>query len=169
MFHRILVALDHSESSRNIFERALILAKTDRSELMLMHVLAPVDDRYPGDTFIGLPESALKVYANRWQEREQAGIEQLQSLEVEATAAGIPTEFTQNVGDPGKLICEVAKTWDADLIVIGRRGLSGLSELFLGSVSNYVLHHAPCDVLTVQFRDRTLSQLKTADTATSST
>jgi nucleotide-binding universal stress UspA family protein len=169
MFHRILVALDNSESSRNIFERALILAKTDRSELMLMHVLAPVDDLYPGDAFIGVPESAFKVYANRWQEREQAGIEKLQSLEVEATAAGIPTEFTQNVGDPSKLICEVAKAWDADLIVIGRRGLSGLSELFLGSVSNYVLHHTPCDVLTVQCRDRTLSQLKTATAATSST
>jgi nucleotide-binding universal stress UspA family protein len=169
MFHKILVAIDNSESSRKIFERALILAKTGRSELMLMHVLAPIDDLYPGAAFIGLPESALKVYANRWQEREQAGIKHLQLLEEEATAARIPTEFTQNVGDPGKLICEVAKAWDADLIAIGRRGLSGLSELFLGSVSNYVLHHASCDVLTVQCRDRTLSQLKTATATTSST
>jgi len=36
------------------------------------------------------------------------------------------------------------------LVVVGRRGHSGLSELFLGSVSNYVLHRAPCSVLTIQ-------------------
>ncbi|PSB56557.1 universal stress protein [Chamaesiphon polymorphus] len=44
-------------------------------------------------------------------------------FESEATAAGISTEFTQHIGDPGKMICEVAKTWNANLIVIGRRGL----------------------------------------------
>ncbi|MEO0350033.1 MAG: universal stress protein, partial [Cyanobacteria bacterium P01_A01_bin.15] len=40
--------------------------------------------------------------------------------------------------------------WNADLIMMGRRGRSGFSELLLGSVSNYVMHHAPCSVLTVQ-------------------
>ncbi|MGQ9872468.1 universal stress protein [Leptodesmis sp.] len=38
----------------------------------------------------------------------------------------------------------------ADLILIGNRGHTGLKELFLGSASNYVLHHAPCSVLTVK-------------------
>ncbi|MCZ8054719.1 MAG: universal stress protein, partial [Microcystis sp. LE19-12.2C] len=49
-----------------------------------------------------------------------------------------------------KTICKVAREENIDLIVIGRRGRSGLGELFLGSVSNYVLHHAPCSVLIVQ-------------------
>jgi nucleotide-binding universal stress UspA family protein len=44
----------------------------------------------------------------------------------------------------------VARTWNADLIVIGRRGLRGLAEMFLGSVSNHVIHHAHCSVLVVQ-------------------
>jgi nucleotide-binding universal stress UspA family protein len=158
MFQKILVAIDDSKSSRIIFEEALMLAKANRSALMLMHVLNQVDDLYPGDTYIGIPESAVHIYANRWKVREQTGINHLQSLEAEATAAGIPTEFTQNVGDPGKSICEVAKTWNATLIAIGRRGLSGLSELFLGSTSNYVLHHAPCDVLIIQSSARTLPQ-----------
>lgn len=48
------------------------------------------------------------------------------------------------------MICDVARSWKADLIVLGRRGYSGVKELFLGSVSNYVLHHTPCSILTVQ-------------------
>jgi nucleotide-binding universal stress UspA family protein len=156
MFQKILVAIDDSELSRTVFDRALMLAKVNQSELMLMHVLTLVDDFYPGDAFIGITESTMRVYAKRLENREQAGLEHLRSLEAAATAAGIPTEFTQNVGDPGKMICEVAKTWNANLVVIGRRGLSGLSELFSGSTSNYVLHHAPCSVLIIQEIAQTL-------------
>ncbi|MGF1673753.1 MAG: universal stress protein, partial [Rivularia sp. (in: cyanobacteria)] len=51
---------------------------------------------------------------------------------------------------PGYMICNVARSREVDLIVVGRHGRTGLSEFFLGSVSNYVLHHAPCSVLTIQ-------------------
>jgi nucleotide-binding universal stress UspA family protein len=74
----------------------------------------------------------------------------LRSRIYEAVAAGVNAESNQVSGDAGKAICEEALVWGADLIVLGRRGRSGLSELFLGSTSNYVLHHAPCSVLTVQ-------------------
>jgi nucleotide-binding universal stress UspA family protein len=49
-----------------------------------------------------------------------------------------------------ELLLLQAQIWHADLIVMGRRGVSGMHELFLGSVSNYVTHHAPCSVLVVQ-------------------
>jgi nucleotide-binding universal stress UspA family protein len=158
MFEKILVAIDDSESSRSIFERALVLAKADRSELMLIHVLTLLDDFYPGEAYFAVTEAALNSYAEKLAQREQAETEKLQRLEVEATAAGVTTEFTQKIGDPGKIICETAKAWNANLIVIGRRGLSGLSELLMGSTSNYVLHHAPCDVLTIQSVARTVPQ-----------
>ena len=61
-------------------------------------------------------------------------------------------DYEQIYGNPAKTICRVAKNNDIDLIVIGRRGRSGISELMMGSVSNYVLHHAPCSVLIVQPR-----------------
>lgn len=150
MFDKILVALEAPESNRAIFELALSLAKANQSTLMLVHVLTIVDEFYPGDAFVGISASAMEVYAKHLDNRKQAGIEQLRDLATAASATGVSTEFTQTIGEPGRLICEVAQSWNADLIVIGRRGLSGLRELLLGSTSNYVLHNAGCNVLIVQ-------------------
>ncbi|MEL7079709.1 MAG: universal stress protein, partial [Cyanobacteria bacterium J06582_2] len=62
----------------------------------------------------------------------------------------IHSEFIQLSGNPGRSICELANTWSADLILVGSRGLKGIKEMFLGSVSNYVTHHAPCSVLIIR-------------------
>ena len=94
-----------------------------------------------------------EVVSLKQQETEKVRqhIEQwLRSCCHEAMARGISTEFDLKIGDAGSAICDLAKGWEADLIVIGRRGRTGLSELLLGSVSNYVLHHAPCSVLVIQ-------------------
>ncbi len=48
-----------------------------------------------------------------------------------------------------QVICSLARTWNADLVVVGRRGLSRVNELLRNSVSNYILHHAACPVLVV--------------------
>lgn len=150
MFQKVLVAIDDSESSQIVFEQALALAKTNQSKLMLLHVLVPTDEMYAGSPYIGTPSSVMDAYLERCHQREQEGIEKLRKLELAASAVGVSTESKYNIGDPGRLICALAKAWNADLILIGRRGLSGLSELFMGSVSNYVSHHAPCHVLTIQ-------------------
>jgi nucleotide-binding universal stress UspA family protein len=147
MFEKILVAIDGTESSQTIFEQALELAVANQSALMLLRVLEPFDDSYIGAAHAGLAYSTFKVYMDQLKAREQIGVELLRSLEEQGTARGISTEFTQSVGDPGKLICGLAQSWEADLIMVGRRGLGGVSEFFMGSVSNYVLHHADCDVL----------------------
>jgi nucleotide-binding universal stress UspA family protein len=54
------------------------------------------------------------------------------------------------VGDPGGAICTVARDIDADVIVLGSRGRGVVKRVLLGSVSEYVLHHAPCPVLVVR-------------------
>ncbi len=62
-----------------------------------------------------------------------------------------PTEAEPRLlhGDPGRAICRCADEVDADVIVIGTRGLGGLKRAVLGSVSDHVVRHAPCAVLTV--------------------
>ena len=157
MFHKILVAIDGSDVSLQAFEQAVALAAATEAQLMLLHVLSPFDEAYPSPVFPsldgiypGIHTEAVKVYMQQWQSYESQGLEWLRSQAAIAIAAGIKTKFSQNVGNPGRTICEVAQTWEADLIIMGRRGRSGLSELLMGSVSNYVLHHVVCSVLTVQ-------------------
>jgi nucleotide-binding universal stress UspA family protein len=157
MFRKILVALDRSHISRHVFEQAIAFAKATKANLMLLHVLSHGEEGCPElptyPYFSYYPQAGdqlLEVYLEEWEKYSKRGLEFLRSLHLEAIAAGVNADFTQIAGDPGLIICDLAQTWEADLILMGRRGHSGLNELFLGSVSNYVLHHAPCSVLTLQ-------------------
>ncbi len=156
MFKKILVAVDLSPASERLFGVAQSLAKTYGSSLLAVHVLSPEEDGSPSATdFINvgyqpmLNEALVDAYQTQWSDFEERGWRFLQSLEAQAAGNGLVIETYQYMGKPGPKICEVAETWGADLVVIGRRGRRGLTELLLGSVSNYVLHHASCSVFIV--------------------
>jgi nucleotide-binding universal stress UspA family protein len=166
LFQKILVALDHSEVSQQVFEQALALAQAINAALMLVHVLSPFDQGYPSPIYPGaysiyptLSAEIVKEYMREWEKSQEKGLEFLRSLTAQATAAGVQTEFTQGLTNPSRTICELAQTWGADLIVIGRRGRTGVREMVMGSVSNYVLHHAPCSVLTLQGKTKVSHQV----------
>ena len=156
MFNKILVAIDHSTISRKVFEEGLFFAQSTGASLMLLHVLSPEEENYLSPFIYSdlkynpNVEPILEDYREQWQKFEQQGRELLQSFTDEATKAGVKTEFSQTKGYPGRKICELAQTWSAELILVGSRGLTGLKEIFLGSISNYVTHHAPCSVLIVR-------------------
>ncbi|WP_414582789.1 universal stress protein [Scytonema sp. PCC 10023] len=157
MFQKILVALDNSEIGEHVFNEAISLAKAVDANVMLLHVLSPFDGGYlnpvllqPNGVYPTLHTEAVNKYMQQWEQLKQEKLDMLLSFAEKAKQAGIITEFSENLGDPGRAICEVARSWQADLIIVGRRGRKGLSEFFLGSVSNYVLHNASCSVLTVQ-------------------
>ena len=91
----------------------------------------------------------MRTYQKRWEEAESQGLEMLKRFAEEAELVSVSAEFSQNIGRAERVICTIAKDWQADLIVIRQPIHSKLDELFVGSVSNYVLHHAPCSILTV--------------------
>lgn len=156
MLEKILVALDRSDTCQHVLDEALALAKSTHASLMLFHVLSSVDRAYPypmyhsADAYPGLYQETIQMYSEQLRRFEQEGIAFLRSLTQQATALDISAECSQSPGDPGRMICETAKNWKADAILMGRRGRSGLREMLLGSVSSYVLHHAPCSVMMIQ-------------------
>lgn len=163
MLKKILVALDRSEIGQQVFQQALVLAKATQAKLLLLHVLSPEEEGSPHipmvsnyDYYPGLSGQSFEIYQKQWDNFKAESVEMLQNLSAKANTEGVSTEFSQTLGNPGRTICKFATNWDADLIIMGHRGLSGLKELFLGSVSNYVLHHAPCSVHIV----RNLGKLK---------
>ena len=152
IYRKILAALDRSPQTAKVFEQALEIAKQEKAFLMLFHCL-PIEMKGTGlYSDIYAPE-AMNFY-NQMQtqlnkDKEEAK-EMLASYCQTAIAQGVPTEWDCKVGDAGSAIRDFAQAWDADLVVIGRRGRQGLAEVFLGSVSNYIVHHMSCSVLVVQ-------------------
>jgi nucleotide-binding universal stress UspA family protein len=63
---------------------------------------------------------------------------------------GVELETYAREGDPAEVIIQVANEQQADLIVVGSRGLTGIQRFLLGSVSSKVSHHAPCSVMIVR-------------------
>lgn len=155
-FTKIFAAIDYSPLGQVVFERALSLAKTDGAELMLFHCLTadavtpPV--MLPGE--LGLsPHLVTQAYQSHqsFLEQQTRQIQQLlMSYAQLAHRDGVKAQFQYRCIDPGRGVCQAAQRWGADLVVVGRRGRRGLTEAILGSVSNYVLHHAGCSVLVIQ-------------------
>lgn len=147
MVRKILVPVHKLDAiGLHIFHEALDLAKSTGASLKLLHVISVDDESSPSIiNLLNTPDNK-----KRWEEFEKPGLDMLHSLTAEATAAGVECESVQTLGRPTHVICDAAKACGADVIMIGRRGISGLSEILLGSVSNYVAHYAPCSVIVVQ-------------------
>jgi nucleotide-binding universal stress UspA family protein len=155
-FQKILAAIDESPLSQKVFLQAIDLAKQNQAELRLFHALtqdvmaAPL----PLSADIGLSQQLIgQAYQTRSHHMEQQGKQIHTLLQCHCQTAheqGITAEFDCQIQEPGTGLCQIAKQWNADLIILGRRGRTGLAEVLLGSVSNYVLHNAPCAVLIIQ-------------------
>lgn len=154
MYRKILVALDRSDLADIVLSEAIDLAAATNGSLMLAHVLTSEEDGAPPAATIGssmdywyASTDLLTAYRDNWKRYEKDCQNQLVGYASQAEKQGLDVEWSQQFGPPGRCICELADAWKADVIVMGRHGRRGLSELLMGSVSNYVTHHARCAVL----------------------
>ena len=157
MLQKILIAIGDSPESEKVLEAGLILAEKFGAQISILHVLNLLRSGFEaaGNPFIGgnypmMTDLAIEQYQRELQESEKLGMERLQLYAKQANDRRITAEIFQTTGDPGRTICDLAKKSAADIVVIGRHQQSVLSEIFLGSTSNYVLHHAPCSVMVIQ-------------------
>ncbi len=143
VFRRILHPTDFSRASGAAFAKALALAKENRADLLLVHVLLP-STPFIGNGYVS-PKTyeELEVAARRGAER------QLDRLLRKARSAKTRVKGLLVEGVAYEQIARVARRKRADLIVLGTHGRTGFSRFFLGSVAERVIPLAPCPVLTV--------------------
>ena len=144
---RILHPSDFSRASGSAFTKAVQLAKDNRAELVVMHVLALPVTLLAGEGYI-----APAVYDEMERSSRAWATRQLDKLVGRAKKAGVRARAVLAEGTPPDRITRAARAHRADLIVIGTHGRTGLAKLFLGSVAVRVLSTAHCPVLTVRGR-----------------
>ena len=141
---RILHPSDFSRASGAAFARATAMAKADRAQLLLVHVLPPPVP-IAGEGYI-----SPKVYDDLEASARTYGQKHLGALQAKASKAGVKAVTLLLDGVAHDQIARAAKSKKADLIVIGTHGRTGLAKFFLGSVASRVVAAAPCPVLTVR-------------------
>jgi len=140
-YQRILCAIDLTDDSRAVAERAAALAAQWQAQVQLLHVVEFVSIDPMSDSLV----PAVQI-DDRVMERARA---QLQAL---ATSVGLAADAVQTISGSVKVeVVRQARSWRADLIVLGSRERHGLSVL-VNLTEDTVLHAAPCDVLAVRVR-----------------
>lgn len=151
-YQRILAALDQSLLSEQVFATALELAQSQRAHLHLAHCFTlPLPTNLDfGDRYRASAREFLAIAQEQVESTLEHTRQWLATLETQAKNAGVEVSWDWRGGEPGPQICDIANHYNADLIVIGRRGRGRIQTALLGSISHYVLHHAHCSVLVVQ-------------------
>jgi nucleotide-binding universal stress UspA family protein len=143
----ILVPIDFSFATDHALDVAHSLARDHQARLVLFAVAVPSQATMGVELpeAAGLPDATLST---PWPRAEHAFRQQLEPIA--AAIVDVPVITQVCSGAPGATIVAAASEHNADLIVMGTQGRTGLSRLLLGSVAEYVLRHAPCPVLTIK-------------------
>ena len=146
MFGRIVVGTDGSETAGEAVRQATELAKLSGARLDIVSAFEPIPQgrvqaearEAPGDVQyeISPREDVNLILDGALGEAKKAGVEEVQEHARE--------------GDPADAILDVTEEINADLIVVGNKGMTGARRFLLGSVPNKVSHHAPCSVIIVR-------------------
>ncbi len=138
MLRTILVAFDGSDQSRKAFDLGLEIAGKFNAKLQVIGV-------------IHLPEPAISVEVDALLDRGKTQFaDEFEQLSKQASDRGVELESQVAVGHPAEQILRYAEDNHADMIVMGRRGVTRVTRWILGSVSERVMRYAHCPVTVVK-------------------
>ena len=144
MFHeysKILVPVDGSNEARLAFEKAIEVAKRNRAQVLIAHIIDTRVLQTPTGFEGNFNEEIQRQTENLFQEYRQYAQEH-DFNEI---------DFVLEYGSPKVYISKnIPKDYQIDLIMMGATGLNAVERLFIGSVSEYVIRNANCDVLVVR-------------------
>lgn len=140
-YKHILVAVDGSDESDLAFAKAVNVAKRNQAKLFLAHIIdtrafqsvSSFDDELASQA----TELAKQTLAELAEKAKRNGVANV----VELVEYGAPK---------GILARQLPDEYDIDLIMVGATGLNAVERLLIGSVSEYIIRHAHCDVLVVR-------------------
>ena len=135
---KILVPVDGSPQSRHAVDMAAYLAGLSGAQITLLTV---VDLNKQISSFEQVSTGGYVP-----SELKEEGYQLLTGL-IHGISADIKASARVEIGSPAETVMEVCSNEAFDLVVIGSRGLNHFKQLVMGSVSQYVLHHADCPVL----------------------
>lgn len=140
---KILVPTDFSETAANALRQAIYLAKLNKAEIKLIHVVSPV---YTTGSELTLPYSQ-----DFFNKIKKAATDHLKEIANETKESNdVKTTFDVRMGGVEEVINFIAKKEKIDLILMGTHGTSGVKEFFIGSNAYKVVHNANNPVITVQ-------------------
>lgn len=145
---KIMIGVDGSPHSRAAVDCVRRMTWPAGSTIQVLSVARPAvavaaEAFVPPATFVG----EIYTEAVRFHQEIAAGVER------DLQGTGLDTEAMVMNGDPRIELVEAARAWDADLVVLGSHGRTGLARLLMGSVAAYVVAHAPCSVLVVKLKE----------------
>ena len=145
MFKSIVVGTDGSDTATQAVRQAVDLARSIGATLELVSAYEPVSAQRLREERREAPEDLQ--WAINPREDVDATLEVAAGL---AREAGVNVNVYPRQGDPADAILDVAEEQEADLVVVGNKGMTGAKRFLLGSVPNKVSHHAPCSVLIIR-------------------
>lgn len=145
MFKKILVPVDGSQTSWKALDTARSLAEKYDGRLLVITVMLP----YGSGSFLQMSLDQTLIDQNN-AAMKKAGFATLDMAKDKLGSYAGDVEYLEETGNPAELILDACKEKGCDTIVIGSRGLSGVEEFLLGSVSSKVSQYAKVPVVVVK-------------------
>ena len=145
MFTRIVVGTDGSETAAEAIRQAVDLAKLAGASLSIVSAYEPVPKR----RLEGEQQDVPPDVQHEIGPREDVNLV-LDAAAAQAKKEGVEVQTHPVEAEAAEAILNVAEETNADLIVVGNKGMTGARRFLLGSVPNNVSHHAPCSVIIVR-------------------
>jgi nucleotide-binding universal stress UspA family protein len=147
VYKTIVVGTDGSETAGIAVHHATMLAKSGDATLHIVHAYRPV---LAGEAAMSASSGGPTIDVNGLNEgiAENAAIV-CKHASSDAERNGVKVELHSLPGDPSDALITVAQDVNADLVVVGNRGMTSVRRFVLGNVPNKISHHAPCSVLIV--------------------
>lgn len=145
---KILLATDGSEfSDAAVEECCRIISRPEETQVKVMSTYQEV---VPIDNFVQSAEYAQALEQQYHQQSENHAAKAVNRIKECFPHVEIDVAEQVSIGSPDRSIIEAGEEWDAGLIVIGSHGRGFWDRLLVGSVTDSVVHHAPCSVLVVR-------------------